>query len=224
MQRVFVKNPTFLKSLPAWRHTGLPDLPEICAAGRSNVGKSSLLNALVERTGLAKTSQTPGRTQSIVIFGGELCREQETVPFHLIDLPGYGYAKVSKTIREAWRPMMEGYFRNNKRLAACLALLDIRRKPSEEDVELLEMMAESGLPVLPVITKADKIPRTQRLRALRDIAEGLGVEDYRDLWVVSSVEKTGIPELMAELFELTKAKGAELAAKATETAESEPKT
>lgn len=210
MQRILVKNPVFLKSLPAWRNTGLPALPEICAAGRSNVGKSSLINALVQRTGLAKTSSTPGRTQSIVIFSGQLCREAEQVPFHLIDLPGYGYAKVSKSIREEWRPMMEGYFRENKRLAACLALLDIRRAPSEDDIALHEMMTGFGLPILPVVTKADKVPKTQRLKALREIAAALGIEDHRDLWVVSAVDRTGIDELMGEIFELSLAKSKEL--------------
>jgi GTP-binding protein len=198
----------FLKSLPSWKNHGLDPLPQLCAAGRSNVGKSSLLNALAQRQGLAKTSSTPGRTQSLVIFEASFHGPEGRQPFHLIDLPGYGYAKVSKELRSQWRPMIDGYLAGNQRLAACLMLLDVRREPNDQDLELLEAMAEHNLPVLPIITKVDKVPKTQRARALKPIVAALGLESAADLWVVSAVDRTGLDELTAELGDLVRAKAA----------------
>ncbi|CAN5326958.1 ribosome biogenesis GTP-binding protein YihA/YsxC [soil metagenome] len=191
--------PTFVTSLPKWNDTGLDPLPQICVAGRSNVGKSSLINAVVGQ-GIARTSSTPGRTQALVVFSVKARREEVTIPFHLVDLPGYGFAKVPLEMKQSWRPMMLSFFKGNSRLKGCLMLLDIRRTPSTDDMELLEMMGEEGVPVLPIITKIDKVPKTQRPRELKKIAAAIHVE-ASSLRVVSVHEKIGLEELAGDLFE-----------------------
>lgn len=200
---VVVTKADFVLSLPNWKIGGMEPLPEICIAGRSNVGKSSLINAVVNRRGLAKTSSTPGRTQALVVFRIGLRLVDVTTEFHAIDLPGYGYAKVPLEMKAAWRPMMESYFMGNARLRCCVMLLDIRRDPGAADAELLEMLNLAGTRVLPVVTKADKISKTQRPKALKGIAEALGLS--RDALRVTSVDEgLGINELRAELFEIMK--------------------
>ncbi|HVZ40238.1 MAG TPA: ribosome biogenesis GTP-binding protein YihA/YsxC [Candidatus Kapabacteria bacterium] len=125
-------------------------MPEVAFAGRSNVGKSSLLNLLVGRKSLAKTSGTPGKTQQINFF---LINGQ----FHLVDLPGYGYAKVSKTEREAWARLIESYLRARDQLRLVVALSDIRHEPPAIDIELFRWLDAIGRPFLIVLTKHDKI-------------------------------------------------------------------
>ncbi len=143
------------------------DLPEIAFAGRSNVGKSSLLNALLGREGLARVSRTPGRTRLLNFFrvkiAGPPARE-----CLFVDLPGYGYAKVAKTEREQWGPMIEGYLSQRPALRGIVLLTDIRRGEQEE-LDLLTWAAERGLGRLAVATKVDKLPRGERARGLRDM-------------------------------------------------------
>ncbi len=143
-------------------------LPEIAFAGRSNVGKSSLINALVKKKGLARTSNTPGRTQEINFFS-------VNGRFGFIDLPGYGYAKVPEAIRRNWGPMIETYLRGRQTLRLVVLILDIRRDPSGEDRQLLEWLRHYGLPVLVVLTKADKVSRSQRAERQRLIGADLGL-------------------------------------------------
>ncbi len=200
-------NPRFLLSLPKWVQGKIGPLPEICFAGRSNVGKSSLINALVGQSGLAKTSATPGRTQAVVAFEATFRRGGQSVPFHLIDLPGYGFAKVPLEVKAGWRPMMESYFMKNEKIICCVMLLDIRRTPGEEERELLEMANDLSIPVLPVVTKVDKVAKTQRQRELRKIAEAMELEEEGDLRPVSATEKLGIADLLDELFEIVAATG-----------------
>lgn len=195
-------NPEFVASYPKWTNKLVAGLPQICFAGRSNVGKSSLINALAGMKGLAKASSTPGRTQALVVFRAALRQEQRTVPFALVDLPGYGYAEVPLSVKRAWRPMMMSYFRRNDALKTCVFLMDCRREPRDEDIELLEMMEEEQVPVLPVVTKVDKVAKPERPRALRRIAEGLGLESAEDLRVASAQTREGIQELLDDLFEV----------------------
>ena len=128
------------------------DLPEVAFAGRSNVGKSSLLNRLVRRKAFARVSRTPGRTREINFF-------RVNDRFILADLPGYGYARVSKERKADWRPLIEGYLRRTPTLAGVVQLLDIRREPSEDDISMLDFLAEIEVPTVVVLTKIDKIGR-----------------------------------------------------------------
>lgn len=193
-------NPLFVASFPKWTPEKIDPLPQVCFVGRSNVGKSSLINTLVGQKSLARTSSTPGRTRAIVVFRIELrTGTGTTLPFHVIDLPGYGYANVPVSVKQAWRPMMEGYFQNNDRLRCCVFLLDIRRKPSEADLELLEMMELHEVPIIPVVTKIDKVPKTKRTREIKAIAKSLGLDDHRDLRLVSARDGLGMGDLLEDM-------------------------
>jgi GTP-binding protein len=150
-----------------WRP--LPKLPEVAFAGRSNVGKSSLINALVHRKKLARVSNTPGRTREINFFdvNGE---------FVLADLPGYGYAKVSKEKKAAWRPLIEGYLKGSLGLRGVVLLLDARRVPSEDDLQMLEFLAHRGTPTVIIATKVDKLAKAERAERIEALAREAGVE------------------------------------------------
>jgi len=141
------------------------DLPEVAFSGRSNVGKSSCINALLNRRKAARVSQRPGRTQMLNLF-----RIDDRLRF--VDLPGYGFAKAPAHVRRQWGPMIEGYLRQRETLSLLVLLLDIRRDPSPEDRMMAEWLASRELPTLVVLTKADKIKRSQRLKRMRAIAAG----------------------------------------------------
>ena len=139
-------------SADGWRPES--ELPEVAFAGRSNVGKSSLLNRLVRRRAFARVSRTPGRTREINFF-------RVNSHFVLADLPGYGYARISKEKKADWKPLLEGYLRRTPALAGVVQLLDIRRDPSDDDVQMLDYLAELELPTVVVLTKIDKVGRQQ---------------------------------------------------------------
>lgn len=142
-------------------------LPEVAFAGRSNVGKSSLINTVVGRKGLARTSQTPGKTQLIHFYKVE-------GDFVLVDLPGYGYARVPEAIRRRWGPMVERYLSGRKTLCLVVLILDMRRIPSQQDRQLKSWLEQKALSTCYVLTKADKIPRGKRSHKIRQIAQTLG--------------------------------------------------
>ncbi len=199
MARIAIKETTFVRSFDRWKvDNSIPALPQVCFAGRSNVGKSSLLNSLVARRGLARTSRTPGRTQLINLFDLSLKTEGGTVRMHLIDLPGYGYANAPESVRRGWKPMMAGYLRKNPLLRMALLLLDIRHDPSEADLDFMELLEEAEVPTLLVATKADKIGKTQRHKHLKAIAEALGVE-VADIVPYSAETGEGREELLEHL-------------------------
>ncbi len=145
-------------------------LPEVAFSGRSNVGKSSLLNLLVRRRAFARVSKTPGRTREINFF--EVNRA-----FVLADLPGYGYARVSKEKQGAWVPLIEGYLRGNPSLRGVVQLLDARHDPTDDDRRMFDLLAELGLPTLVVMTKVDKLSARQRADQVTALAARCGVAE-----------------------------------------------
>jgi GTP-binding protein len=172
-------------------------LPEIAFAGRSNVGKSSLINTLVKRKGLARTSNTPGRTQEINFFA-------VNNRFAFIDLPGYGYAKVPEKIRKNWGPMIETYLRERTSLRLVVLILDIRRDPSNEDRQLIDWLQCYRLPFLIVLTKIDKVSRNVLAARQRLIGRDLSLTPATPL--VSFSAKTGVGKepLWREIIKATK--------------------
>ena len=144
-------------------------LPEIAFAGRSNVGKSSLINRLTNRKSLARTSGTPGKTRTLNFY---LVNES----FYIVDLPGYGYARVSHQEREAWRKTLEEYFLNREQLAGAVQILDIRHNPSAGDKQMFEALMAYRLPLVVVATKADKIPKGKLKANLGAIERELGLK------------------------------------------------
>lgn len=175
-----------------WRP--LPNLPEVAFAGRSNVGKSSLINALLHRRKFARVSNTPGRTREINFF--EVNRQ-----FVLADLPGYGYARISKEKRAAWRPLIEGYLKGSNALRGVVQLLDSRHTPTEDDLQMLEFLAHRGTPTLVVATKVDKLRKSERDQRLADLAREAGV-DPSQVIPFSAETREGRDELAAAIVDL----------------------
>ena len=178
----------------------LPDntLPEIAFAGKSNVGKSSLINALLNRKSLARTSQNPGKTQTINFYN--INKE-----FFLVDLPGYGYAKVSAEIREKWGKMIEKYLETSKQLRRVFLLIDIRHEPSGNDVMMYDWVVSKGFEPIIICTKADKISRGAYQKNLKIIREKLKCRPGTIMIPFSATEKTGRDEilnLMEEILEI----------------------
>jgi GTP-binding protein len=167
-------------------------LPEIAFAGRSNVGKSSLLNRLVGRKKMARVSKTPGRTREINFF-------RVNDHFVLADLPGYGYAKVSKTQKAEWRPLLEGYIAKTPQLAGVVQLLDMRREPSEDDAAMLDLLAELGMPTIVVLTKSDKLSRKAVTERADFIARSLLLDPEQTI-PFSAVTGEGRDDLAAAIM------------------------
>ena len=171
-----------------------PTLPEVAFAGRSNVGKSSLLNRLVRRKAFARVSRTPGRTRELNFF-----RVNDEMV--LVDLPGYGYAKISKERKAEWRPLIEGYLQSSPQLRGVVQLLDIRRDPSEDDLDMLDFLAELGTPTVVVVTKTDKLSRAAAAARMRELAGALGL-DEEQMIAFSAVTAAGRDELAAAIRSL----------------------
>jgi len=171
--------------LPVWPH------PEIAFAGRSNVGKSSLLNRLVGQRGLARVSKTPGRTQQINFF-----LIDDRIVF--ADLPGYGFARVPVAVRDGWKDLVEGYLSRRRELRAVVVLVDLRRGLEADDEQLLDYLRVQKLPALVVATKADKLALGQRRERSRALATALGAE--RPLIVCSATSGEGVASLWATLL------------------------
>ena len=167
-----VKQAEFIKSAVKPRDYPPAELPEVAFVGRSNVGKSSLINVLANRKGLVRTSSTPGRTQLINFFA-------INATLTLVDLPGYGYAKAPPEVRKQWRPMIETYLARRDNLRAVVLILDIRRLPSDGDLDMLAWLGEYGIPPIIVLTKCDKLSKNERARQAALIAEAVGLDKER---------------------------------------------
>jgi len=162
-------------------------LPEIAFAGRSNVGKSSLINTLVNRKRLVKTSSTPGRTQLINFFN-------INDEFSFVDIPGYGYAKVPASVKKNWGPMIETYITTRKTLKGVVLIMDIRRIPKQEEMNMLDWLNHYDIPSLPVLTKSDKLSKTRQQKQLKEIANTLSA-DKDNLILFSAKSRQGKDEV-----------------------------
>jgi len=165
------------------------NLKEIAFAGRSNVGKSSLLNLITNRKKLARVSGSPGKTRTINFY---IINDE----FRVVDLPGYGYAKVSKSMSEGWGDMMETYVGNRPNLVKVIQLVDIRHAPSKQDVEMYNYLRHYGLDGIVVATKADKISRNQLPKHIKEIRQTLKLSSDDKVIPVSALKKTGYEELL----------------------------
>lgn len=170
-------------------------LKEVAFAGRSNVGKSSLLNLLTGRKQLARVSGSPGKTRTINFY---IINDE----FRIVDLPGYGYAKVSKSVSAGWGDMMETYLENRPNLLKVIQLVDIRHAPSKQDVEMYNYLRHFGLDGIVVATKADKISRNQMAKQLKLIRQTLGLTSEDKVIPVSALKRTGHEELLDVIEEL----------------------
>lgn len=169
-------------------------LPEIAFAGRSNVGKSSLLNRLLGQRRLALTSKTPGRTRLLNFYRVE-------GRAYFVDLPGYGYAAAPKGLREAWGALIEGYLRTRAELRGVVFLLDLRHDPTDRDLEMRGLLEETGRPWIPVLTKADQVGRGERRRRAARVAAALGLPDPARAILFSAPTGEGVRELWAAIRE-----------------------
>jgi GTP-binding protein len=191
---MIIKSADFITSAVKPGQYPPPERPEIAFAGRSNVGKSSLINCLVNRKRLVKTSSTPGRTQLINFFS-------INAAFNLVDLPGYGYARVPEKIRRQWGPMVERYLSSRTSLEGVVLLMDIRRTPGAEEGNLLDWLQDHQIPCLPVLTKADKLSKTKQKKQNQAIAGHLNL-DPEDLILFSAKTRLGKDKIWAAIEEL----------------------
>ena len=176
-------------------------LPEVAFAGRSNVGKSSLINSLLRRSKAARVSNTPGRTREINFF-------KINDQFVLVDLPGYGYARISKDRKAEWKPMIEGYLRGSKNLRGIVQLLDVRHDPTKDDFAMFEFLATVGVPTMVVMTKTDKLNKAQAAARVTAISASLGLEDDQVI-PFSAVTGDGRDDLAESVIALVTAPGDE---------------
>ncbi|MEA5402216.1 ribosome biogenesis GTP-binding protein YihA/YsxC [Arcicella sp. DC2W] len=192
-----VSEAIFLQSNTEYEKCPKPDKPEYAFIGRSNVGKSSLINTIVQKKGLAKTSQTPGKTQLINHF----LIDQK---WYLVDLPGYGYAKISKTERDKFESMIHNYLSNRENLLYTFVLVDIRHEPQKIDMEFINRLGEEGIPFCLVFTKADKLSKTAADRNVALYQEKLleTWEEMPQFFVSSSVNGSGREEILRTISEL----------------------
>lgn len=170
--------------------------PQVAVAGRSNVGKSSLLNELTGRKKLAKVSKTPGKTRSLNLF-------RINSAFYLVDLPGYGYAKVSQGMRDSWGKMIANYLENCQTLAGLVLLVDVRRVPGPDDMQMIQWLANRGLPVIVAVTKADKVGRDEVNRKVKEMEKTFGVSAI----AVSVISGIGKKQLQSAIETLVRGYG-----------------
>jgi GTP-binding protein len=197
-RKTFAGPVAFLKSAPALEHLPDPVVPEVAFAGRSNVGKSSLLNKLTNRNSLARTSNTPGRTQELNFFD-----VGEPLAFRLVDMPGYGFAKAPKDVVKKWRYLVNDFLRGRQALKRALVLIDARHGIKDVDREIMDMLDKAAVSYRLVLTKADKIKPTELEKVAADTAEEARKRPaaHPDILSTSSETGLGMPELRAAVIE-----------------------
>lgn len=197
-RKIFAGPVAFLKSAPALEHLPDPVVPEIAFAGRSNVGKSSLLNKLTNRNALARTSNTPGRTQELNFFD-----VGEPLAFRLVDMPGYGFAKAPKDVVRTWRYLVNDFLRGRQALKRALVLIDARHGIKDVDREIMDMLDKAAVSYRLVLTKADKIKPTELEKVSAETAEEARKRPaaHPDILSTSSETGLGMPELRAAVIE-----------------------
>lgn len=186
---MIIKTAEFVRSAKLKKDYGNQEIPEIAIVGKSNVGKSSLINALTNNSKLARVSKQPGKTRLVNFF---LLNQQ----FYLVDLPGYGFARVSKAEKETWDEMMRTYFENSKQLRAVILLLDIRHKPTKEDIAMLHYIEYYAIPYVVCLTKADKIAKSKRKNEAVHKRKEIPSSFAYDIIPISSEEGYGKQELL----------------------------
>lgn len=189
-----VKRADFITSMKEYGEFETKGCPEVAFAGKSNVGKSSMINKLTNRGKLARTSATPGKTRLINVF-------QINQEVNFIDLPGYGFAKVSKTEKESWGRMMQNYFATTQDLCHVFHLVDIRHEPTTEDREMNLFLRQSGIPFTVIATKADKISRGARMKHIAPICRALAVQPWQVI-PFSSEDGTGRDDILNKIEEV----------------------
>ncbi|MBK4774650.1 YihA family ribosome biogenesis GTP-binding protein [Streptococcus rubneri] len=192
--KVNTHNADILLSAANKSHYPQDDIPEVALAGRSNVGKSSFINTMLNRKNLARTSGKPGKTQLLNFFNID---DQ----LRFVDVPGYGYARVSKKEREKWGKMIEEYLTTRKNLKAVISLVDLRHEPSADDVQMYEFLKYYEIPVILVATKADKIPRGKWNKHESMIKKKLDFDKSDTFIIFSSVNKAGVEESWSAIFQ-----------------------
>ena len=195
---MIIRSAKFICSAVTPEHYPPADLPEVAFAGRSNVGKSSLINKILNRKKLVRTSKTPGRTQLLNFF-------EINEIYRFVDLPGYGYAKVPAEVQKRWRPMVETYLTSRSNMRGMVLLLDIRREPSKEDLNLWHWLQTKSIEVVKVTTKADKLSRNKRNKQIAAIAKTLGCKK-EELIEFSAITGEGRREIWKELLRILETK------------------
>ena len=191
-----IKQAEFITSMAQYGNFAGKGLPQIAVAGKSNVGKSSLINKLCNRNKLAKTSATPGKTKLINVF---LLNRS----FHLIDLPGYGFARVDKAEKARWGKMMQDYFEQAEELQHVFCLVDIRHEPTEDDKNMNLFLRQMGIPFTVIATKADKISRGARMKHIAPICRALYVQPWQVI-PFSAEKGIGREELVKHILDAIK--------------------
>ena len=194
---LFSRDVTFMLSVVQLSQLPPPNRPEICFAGRSNVGKSSLINALTNRKGIARASNTPGRTRELNYFNVD-------DRLNLVDLPGYGYARAPKTAISTWTKLTRSFLRGRAGLRRVFLLIDSRHGVKDSDLELMEMLDDAAVTYQLVLTKTDKIKKSELEKVMRRTSRTIGKRPaaHPELMVTSSEKKTGIDDLRAEIATL----------------------